>query len=255
MKRLNDKVVLITGGGTGIGEASALLFAKDGAHVLITGRREDNLKRVQEDAKTQGTPIEYLVSDVSKEDDCKEAVDYAMNKYGRIDILFNNAGVLTGGTTHETPTDVWERTFDINVKGIYFMSKYAIPHMIEQGKGNIINNSSIIGLRGFPGAAAYVASKGAVTQLTRAMAREYIGHGIRVNAICPGGIETPMVTEDVIGKSENPDAVEEFFVAQHPIGRLGNPEEIAHAVAFLCDENVGFMTGSMLSVDGGWTAT
>ena len=255
MKRLQDKVAFITGGGTGIGEASALLFAKEGANVVITGRTESKLAAVQKEAEAQGTPIEYLVNDVSNEEDCRKAIDHVINKYGKIDIVFNNAGVLTGGITHETPTEVWESTFDINVKGIYFMSKYAIPHMIEQGKGNIINNSSIIGLRGFPGAAAYVASKGAVTQLTRAMAREYIGHGIRVNAICPGGIETPMVTEDVIGKSENPDAVEEFFIGQHPIGRLGRPEEIAHAVVFLCDEKVGFMTGSMLSVDGGWAAT
>lgn len=252
---LEGKATIITGGSTGIGAATALLFARQGANVLITARREEKLKEVQKKALDQGLEIDYLVSDVSKEEDCKEAVDFTVNKHGRIDILFNNAGVLTAGTTHETPTDVWERTFDINVKGIYFMSKYAIPHMIKQGKGNIINNSSIIGLRGFPGASAYVASKGAVTQLTRAMAREYIGHGIRVNAICPGGIETPMVTDDVIGKSDNPEAVEEFFVSQHPIGRLGKPEEIAHAVEFLSNDNVEFMTGSMLSVDGGWAAT
>lgn len=252
---LQDKVTIITGGSTGIGKSTALLFAAEGAKVLITGRREDKLQEVQQDSKDQGYDIDYLVNDVSKEEDCKQAVAFVINKYGRIDILFNNAGVLTTGITHETPTDVWEQTFDINVKGIYLMSKYAIPHMIKQGKGNIINNSSIIGLRGFPGATAYVASKGAVTQLTRAMAREYINHGIRVNAICPGGIETPMVTEDVIAKSENPDAVEEFFISQHPIGRLGRPEEIAHSVAFLADDNVEFMTGSMLSVDGGWAAT
>lgn len=252
---LQNKVALITGGSTGIGRATALVFAEQGAKVLITGRREDKLKEVKDEAKGQGYDIDYLVNDVSKEDDCKKAVDFVIEKYGRIDVLFNNAGVLSTGNLHETPTDVWKSTIDINVNGIYYMSKYAIPHMIEQGNGNIINNSSIIGLRGFPGACAYVASKGAVTQMTRAMAREYIGHGIRVNAICPGGIETPMVTEDIIAKSENPEAVEEFFVSQHPIGRLGRPEEIAHAVAFLTDDNVEFMTGSMLSVDGGWAAT
>lgn len=252
---LQDKVTVITGGSTGIGKATALIFAHEGAKVLITGRRENKLREVQEEAKKQGNSIDYLISDVSKEDDCKKAVDFVINKYGRIDVLFNNAGVLSTGVTHETPTDTWEKTFDINVKGIYFMSKYAIPHMIKQGGGNIINNSSIIGLRGFPGATAYVASKGAVTQMTRAMAREYIGYGIRVNAICPGGIETPMVTDDIIAKSDNPAAVEEFFVSQHPIGRLGRPEEIAQAVAFLANDNVEFMTGSMLSVDGGWSAT
>lgn len=251
--RLKDKVALITGGSLGLGKATALLFAEEGAQVVITGRRKGALKKVADEAKARGSKIDFLVSDVSKEEDCKKAVEYVVDKYGRIDILFNNAGVLHTGKTHETPTEVWDKIFAINVRGTYFMSKYAIPHMLAQGKGNIINNSSVLGLKAVPGVAAYNASKGAVTQLTRSMALEYADRGIRVNAICPGTIVTPMV-EGLFEQIGDKEKAEELFKSFHPIGRLGRPEEIAHAVLFLCDDNVGFMTGAMLSVDGGWIA-
>ncbi|MEE9251731.1 MAG: SDR family oxidoreductase [Thermodesulfobacteriota bacterium] len=251
--KLADKVALITGGSKGLGKATAILFAQEGAKVVITGRTEKTLQEATEDAKAQGAEIEYLVSDVSKEEDCKSAVEYVVNKHGRIDILFNNAGVLYLGNTHETPTDIWDETFAINAKGTYMMSKYTVPHMLEQGSGTIVNNSSVLGLKAVPGVAAYNATKGAVTQLTRSMAVEYADKGIRVNAICPGTILTPMV-EDLFEKLGDKKAAEEMFTSFHPIGRLGKPEEIAHAVLFLCDENVAFMNGTMLSVDGGWIA-
>ncbi len=251
--KLADKVALITGGSKGLGKATAILFAQEGAKVVITGRTEKTLQEATEDAKAQGAEIEYLVSDVSKEEDCKSAVEYVVNKHGRIDILFNNAGVLYLGTTHETPTDIWDKTFDINAKGTYMMSKYTVPHMLEQGSGTIVNNSSVLGLKAVPGVAAYNATKGAVTQLTRSMAVEYADKGIKVNAICPGTILTPMV-EDLFEKLGDKKAAEEMFTSFHPIGRLGRPEEIAHAVLFLCDENVAFMYGTILSVDGGWIA-
>ena len=248
-----DKVVLITGGSMGLGKASALLLAKEGAKVVITGRTEKTLKEVVDEAKKEDLEIEYIVSDVSNEEDCKAAIDYTINKYGRIDILFNNAGFLHLATTHETPTEIWDKTFDINVKGTYLMSKYTIPHMLEQGKGCIVNNSSVLGLKAVPGVVAYNSSKGAVTQLTRSMALEYADKGIRVNAICPGTIVTPLI-EGLFDSMEDRNAAEELFKSFHPIGRLGKPEEIAHAVSFLCDDNVEFMTGNMLSVDGGWIA-
>ncbi len=237
----------------GLGKASALLLAKEGAKVVITGRTEKTLKEVVDEAKKENLEIEYIVSDVSNEEDCKAAIDYTINKYGRIDILFNNAGFLHMATTHETPTEIWDKTFDINVKGTYLMSKYTIPHMLEQGKGCIVNNSSVLGLKAVPGVVAYNSSKGAVTQLTRSMALEYADKGIRVNGICPGTIVTPMV-EGMFDSMEDRNAAEELFKSFHPIGRLGKPEEIAHAVSFLCDDNVEFMTGNMLSVDGGWIA-
>ncbi len=252
--KLKNKVALITGGGTGVGKATALLFAKEGASVLITGRREQVLKEVADEAIKENLTIEYLVSDVSEEEDCKAAVDYTVSKFGRIDILFNNAGVSYMGITHETSTELWDKTFDINVKGIYLMSKYAIPYMIEEKSGCIVNNSSILGLKASPaGFAAYSSSKGAVNQLTRSMALEYADKGIRVNGICPGTIYTPMM-DDLFDKWSDREVGEKRYISVHPIGRLAQPEEIAHAVLFLCDDNIKFMTGTMLSVDGGMSA-
>lgn len=252
--KIADKTALITGGGTGIGKETALLFAREGANVIITGRREAKLKETQQEAQKKGLKIDYIASDVSNEGDCKASVDFAIGKYGRIDILFNNAGVLYPGTTHETDTETWEKIFDTNVNGTYFMSKYVIPHMLRQGKGSIVNNSSVGGLNGFPGLAAYTASKGAVSLLTKTMALEYADKGIKVNAICPGTIETPMVVDEFLGKVEDRVAAENFLLSLHPIGRFGKPEEVAHTVLFLCDDNVGFMTGNMISIDGGWNA-
>ena len=252
--KLENKIALITGGGTGIGKATAFLFAKEGARVVITGRREQILQGAVIEAKTENLRIEYLVSDVSEEKDCKAAVDYTVSKFGRIDILFNNAGVSYMGITHETSTELWDKTFDINVKGIYLMSKYAIPYMIEEKSGCIVNNSSILGLKASPaGFAAYSSSKGAVNQLTRSMALEYADKGIRVNGICPGTIYTPMM-DDLFDKWSDREVGEKRYISVHPIGRLAQPEEIAHAVLFLCDDNIKFMTGSMLSVDGGLSA-
>jgi NAD(P)-dependent dehydrogenase (short-subunit alcohol dehydrogenase family) len=252
--KLANKTAIITGGGTGMGKVTALLFAREGANVIITGRREAKLKEVAEEAAKEGLKLDYLVSDVSSEEDCKAAVDYAVGKYGRIDILFNNAGVLYPGTTHETDTETWDKIFDTNVKGTYWMSKYTIPVMLENGGGSIVNNSSVGGLNGFPGLAAYTASKGAVTLLTKTMALEYADKGIKVNAICPGTIETPMVVDEFLGKVDDRAAAENFLLSLHPIGRFGKPEEVAHTVLFLCDDNVGFMTGNMVSIDGGWNA-
>ncbi|MGB3728517.1 MAG: SDR family oxidoreductase, partial [Thermodesulfobacteriota bacterium] len=206
-------------------------------------------------AKALGHTIDHFACDVSSEETCKATVDYTIGKYGQVDILFNNAGVLFPGTTHETETEIWNKTFDINVKGTYFMSKFTIPHMLENGGGSIVNNSSIVGLKGMAGIAAYAASKGAVTQLTRSMALEYAQQGIRVNAICPGAIETPMIVEDFFGSVDDVEAAEQYLLSLHPVGRIGQPEEIAHSVLFLVDDNIGFMTGNMLSVDGGWIAT
>lgn len=251
--KLKDKVALITGGGTGVGKATAMLFAKEGAKVIITGRREQALQEAANEAKEQNSDIEYLVSDISKEEDCKAAVDYAMNKFGRIDILFNNAGVLYKEITHETTTEQWCNTFNVNVRGMYLMSKYAIPHMLEQGYGIIVNNSSILGLKASPGFAAYNSSKGAVNQLTRSMALEYADKGIRVNAICLGTVYTPLA-EEMFEQWGDKEVAIERYISVHPIGRLAVPEEIAPAVLFLCDDNVSFMTGTMLSVDGGLSA-
>lgn len=251
--KLKDKVALITGGSLGLGKATAFLFAKEGAKVIITGRTESKLQETVEEGKQQGVEIEYFVGDVSDEQRTIETVDHVIGKYGKIDILFNNAGVLYSAITHETETEIWDKIFAINVKGTFLMSKYVIPHMLEKGYGCIVNNSSVVGLKAVPGIAAYNSTKGAVTQLTRSMALEYAQLGIRVNAICPGTIDTPMV-DGLLDAMPDRGGAEELFKSFHPMGRFGTADEIAHAVLFLCDDNVSFMTGNMLSVDGGWIA-
>lgn len=251
--KLENKVALITGGSLGLGKSTAILFAREGAKVVITGRNEERLKEAAEEARSRGLELGYVVSDVSKESDCRESVEYTVNKYGKIDILFNNAGILFPSYTADTSIEKWEEIFDINVKGTFMMSKFTIPHMLERNYGIIVNNSSVLGLKAVPGVAAYNSTKGAVTQFTRSMAVEYADKGIRVNAICPGTIETPMV-DNMLNSMPDRDSAEELFKSLHPIGRLGRSDEIAHAVLFLCDDNIGFMTGSMLSVDGGWIA-
>lgn len=251
--KLENKIALITGGGTGVGKATARLFAKEGAKVIITGRREQVLIEAAAEIRAEGLNIDYYVSDISNEEECKSTVDFAVNRYGRIDILFNNAGVLYREITHETTTEQWMNTFNINVRGIYLISKYAIPHMLEQSYGVIVNNSSILGLKASPGFAAYNSSKGAVNQLTRSMALEYADKGIRVNAICLGTVYTPLA-DDMFEQWGDKEKAEERYISVHPIGRLAQPEEAAYAILFLCDDNVSFMTGSMLSVDGGLSA-
>lgn len=251
--KLKDRTAIITGGATGIGKATAMLFAEEGARVLITGRTESTLRQAVEDAAKKGYELEYVVSDVAVEEDCEAVVDRFIKQHGRLDILFNNAGLLYRAVTHETSIEQWINTFNVNVKGTYLMSKYAIPHMLERNYGIIVNNSSILGLKASPGFAAYNSSKGAVTQLTRSMALEYADRGIRVNAICPGTVYTPLV-DDMFRQWGDMKAAEERYISVHPIGRLAQPEELAAAVLFLCDDNVSFMTGAMLSVDGGLSA-
>ncbi|HMN98020.1 MAG TPA: SDR family oxidoreductase [Miltoncostaeaceae bacterium] len=250
---LSGKVALITGGSKGLGYSAALEFARNGASVTITGRGREALDGAVADAAGQGVTLDAIQGDVSSEDDCRRTIDEVLTRHGRIDVLFNNAGVLFAGTSWETPVDVWDLTMAVNVRGTWLMSRGVIPHMLERGSGAIINNSSVLGLKACPGAAAYNTSKGAITQLTRSMALELAGTGVRVNAICPGTIVTPMVSE-VFAGAPDPEAAEAFFLAQHPIGRFGTEEEIARACLLLAQDGLDFMTGSMLSIDGGWGA-
>lgn len=248
--RFKGRSAIITGGGTGIGEATALLLARNGARVLIAGRREEKLKELCDRAEEEGLSIEYKVCDVSVESDCAATVETAFREHGKIDILFNNAGIIFSGPLHEVETERFQQIFDINVKGAFMMCKYAIPHMISAGRGFVVNNSSVLGLKGFAGLSTYSASKGALVQLTRSMALEYADKGLRINAVCPGGVWTPMF-DSYLERAEDADAAQEFMESLHPMGRLADPYEIAEAVLFLCDDKVMFNTGSMLSIDGG----
>ncbi|MYI73526.1 MAG: SDR family oxidoreductase [Candidatus Dadabacteria bacterium] len=248
--RFKGRSAIITGGGTGIGEATALLLARNGAKVLIVGRREDKLKELCGRAGEEGFSIEYKVCDVSVESDCAATVETAFREHGKIDILFNIAGIIFSGPLHEVEISRFQEIFDINVKGAFMMCKYAIPHMLSAGRGFIVNNSSVIGLKGFAGLSAYSASKGALVQLTRSMALEYADKGLRINAVCPGGVWTPMF-DSYLERAEDAEAAQAFMESLHPMGRLADPYEIAEAVLFLCDDKVMFNTGSMLSIDGG----
>jgi NAD(P)-dependent dehydrogenase (short-subunit alcohol dehydrogenase family) len=251
--RLASKVALITGGTSGIGEATAILFAKEGAKVAITGRNEERgrnvVRRIQDDG---GTAI-FLRADVRLAEDCRRAVDETVRSFGRLDILFNNAGLFYAHTAVDCSEEEWDLQMDVNLKGTFLMSKYALPGMIAQGSGNIINNSSGWGLVGGDKAVAYCASKGGVVNLTRAMAIDHGRQGIRVNCICPGDVETPMLPEDARFRGMK---WQDYLAscANRPMGRIGTTDEIAKVALFLASDDSSFMTGAVIAVDGGGVA-
>jgi NAD(P)-dependent dehydrogenase (short-subunit alcohol dehydrogenase family) len=254
MKRLfEDKVALITGGGTGIGRASALAFAAAGGKVVVTGRRETQGQETVALIKQHGGQALFVKGDVTNEADVERMVAQTVSTYGRIDAAFNNAGIegVVGKPTHEQSVANYREVMDINVLGVLLAMKHEISAMLKNGGGAIVNNASVGGLVGFPGVSVYVASKHAVLGLTKTAALEYAKQGIRINAVSPGGIETPMLHRFTGGPGTD------FFdqlSGLHPIGRLGRPEEIAEAVVWLCSEKASFVTGQSLTADGGWTA-
>lgn len=251
--RLANKVALITGGTSGIGEATAILFAKEGAKVAITGRNEKRGRAVTEQIAKDGGQAIFIRTDVRKADDCRRAVDETVHAFGQLDILFNNAGIFYAHTALECSEEEWDEQLDINLKGAFLMSKFALPPMIGQGSGVIINNSSGWGLVGGDRAVAYCASKGGMVLMTKAMAIDHGRQGIRVNCICPGDVDTPMLPADARLRGLK---WEEYLAgcAARAMGRIGTPEEIARAVLFLASEDSSFMTGATLAVDGGGTA-
>ncbi|HEY7534382.1 MAG TPA: SDR family oxidoreductase [Thermodesulfobacteriota bacterium] len=251
--RLDGKTTLITGGGEGIGKATALLFCKEGAKVGITGRVKEKLNAVVKEAKGSGEII-ALPGDVSREEDVKRIVEDFVKRYKKIDILFNNAGVLEPGTVTTTTLESWDKIIDINVKGMFLMCKYVIPHMITKGGGSIINNASVAGIIGCPNTVAYCTSKGAVMQFTRSLAIDHVKQGIRVNTICPGFIRTKM-NEDFLD-DHSPDAqkkIDEMAAQIVPMGKRGEPIDIAYGVLYLAGDESKYVTGTELVIDGGWT--
>lgn len=253
--RLKNKVALITGGTSGIGEATARLFAGEGARVAITGRRIELGERVVGEVRSAGGEAIFIAADVTLAEDCRRSIDETVAAYGRVDILFNNAGIVTPGTLEETSEEDWVRTFEVNVKGTYWMTKLALPVMRAQGGGVIVNNASDWGIVGGPGYTAYSASKGAVVLLTKSMALEVARYNIRVNAICPGDTYVERWRVDERRDPSRDFAAELKAMGEDlPIGRVGTVEEIARSVLFLASDESSFMTGATLIVDGGNTA-
>jgi NAD(P)-dependent dehydrogenase (short-subunit alcohol dehydrogenase family) len=250
---LTNKVALITGGSSGIGEACAVLFASEGASVAITGRNQERGERVRDRILRGGGKAMFIAADVRKFEECRRAVDETVKSFGQLDILFNNAGIFYPHTVVECSEEEWDEQIDINLKGTFLMSKCALPHMIRQGSGVVINNSSGWGIVGGDSAAAYCASKGGVILLTKAMAIDHGPQGIRVNCICPGDVDTPMLPEDARMRGLK---WQDYLAgcANRPLGRIGTPEEIAAAALFLASDDSSFMTGAALVVDGGGTA-
>lgn len=250
MKQFADKIVLITGGTSGIGQVTAQAFAREGAKVVITGRREKEGSAVVEAIKKEGGQAVFFRADAALEADARAMVEFTVKTFGRLDIAFNNAGVEGfSPITEQTEAD-YQRLMNINVGGVVWAMKYEIPALLQSGGGSIVNNSSVVGVVGMPGAAVYTATKHAVIGLTKSVALEYAKQGIRVNAIGPGAIQTEMADRATGGTEEG----RQMFASMHPVGRIGRADEIASAILYLSSPGAGFITGATLMADGGWAA-
>ena len=245
-----NKVVLVVGGTSGIGKATALAFAEAGAKVVITGRREKEGAEVAEEITRTGGTAAFVRADVAKDADVAKAIDFVLSSHGRLDVAFNNAGVEIAGPLNEVTEEQYRRTFDINVWGVLNSMKHEIAAMLKTGGGAIVNTSSAAGHIALPQASLYVATKHAVEGLSKAVALEFAKQGIRVNSVAPGSIDTDMV-DRLVGKEGDR---RNWLLSLHPVGRLGTSEEIAAAVLYLASDAAKFTTGTTLLVDGGWTA-
>ena len=249
--RLQGKVVLVTGGGSGIGRAAALLFAREGASVALVGRRRRPLEETALAISRGGGTSLAIPADLSRSPDVVRAVRRVERHLGHPQVLFNNHGIFEAGSVERTSETSWDRILDVNLKAVFLLSRAVIPGMRKRG-GSIINNASTLGLVAMRDAAAYCAAKGGVVQLTRAMALDHAADGIRVNAICPGVVDTPM-WRSRRDRSGRPLKRSEFD-ALHPLGRMGTPEDVAALALYLASEESSWMTGSILTLDGGLTA-
>jgi len=244
-----NKVALVTGGASGIGRAAALAFAKKGAKVAVVDWKEND--EMVDLIKELGSEAIFIKCDVSKTDDVKAMVAQIIAAFGRLDYAFNNAGIEgASAPTQDCSEENWDKTIGVNLKGVWLCMKYEIPEILKQGKGAIVNCASVAGLVGFAGLPAYVASKHGIVGLTKTTALECATQGIRVNVVCPGVIQTPMI-DRLTGKTK--EGIERFKGFE-PIGRFGLPEEIANAVVWMCSDEASFVTGHVMAVDGGFTA-
>jgi len=245
---LKDKVAIVTGGGSGIGRATALLFGREGARVVVADIDLEGAEETVKMVVDEGAEAFFVRADVSDEEDVKRMIEQAVDTHGRLDILFNNAGIGATAKVTEASEEHWRKVLGVNLEGAFLGCKYAIPQMIKGGGGSIVNNGSILAEVGFSEATAYSASKHGLVGLTQTIAIDYAAEGIRANVVCPGFIRTPMVTES-LGEEETKQ-----IAALHPLGRMGDSEEVAEAVLFLASDKASFVTGTCLFVDGGYTA-
>jgi NAD(P)-dependent dehydrogenase (short-subunit alcohol dehydrogenase family) len=249
-RMLADKVVIVTGAASGIGRASAKLFARNGAKVAVADIDETRGKETVETIVQSGNAEAIFVkTDVSRMSNAENCVNATVDKFGRVDCLFNNAGINPTGTATDTPEELWNRVIDINLKGIFAMSKFAIPEMRKVGKGSIVCTASVDGILAIYNEAAYIASKGGIIALTKSMALDFAQDGIRVNCVLPGAIRTPLLEKFM---AENPSVGDQS--KGHALGRIGEPEEVGNVAMFLLSEYASFVTGAALPVDGGYSA-
>ncbi|MEH7009249.1 glucose 1-dehydrogenase [Neobacillus niacini] len=249
--RLQDKVTLITGAGSGIGRSTALLFAREGAAVIVNDVDEvKGLETVREIIEKGGEAL-FIKADVTQPEAVKTMVDTAIAEFGRIDVLFNNAGISGVGALHEIEPETWDRIMSINVKGVFLPSKYVLPYMMERRTGSIINMSSCVAEMGLARRASYGATKGAVLALTKSMQVDYAAYSIRVNALLPGTIYTPFMENYLKTSYDDPTAAIESLKQRQLSGELGKPEDVANAALFLASDESKFMMGSPLYIDGG----
>jgi NAD(P)-dependent dehydrogenase (short-subunit alcohol dehydrogenase family) len=253
MNALQDKVAIITGAASGIGRATALLFAREGAAVVAVDIDEAGGQAVADAIAAEGGQALFVKADVTRAEDCRRVVQRAQDAFHGLHILFNNAGIIRRADVVETTEEEWDRVMAVNVKSIFLMCKYAVPVMAAGGGGSIINTGSGWGLKGGPRAVSYCASKGAVVNMTRALAIDHGPQHIRVNSVCPGDIDTPMLRNEArqLGQSESDFLAE---AADRPLRRFGSPEEIAQAVLYLASDASSYVAGTTLVVDGGGLA-
>ena len=243
MSRFDGKTVLVTGAGSGIGAEMARMFLEEGASVFGA------------DTDPSGVPpgCSPLEVDVSKEEDVREMVEKAVEPTGRVDVICNNAGIGSTADALSCTVEEWDRVFAVNVRGVFLGTKHALPYMLEQGRGAIVNTASAAGLVGLKDRAAYCASKGAVISFTKQVAVQYAGTGVRSNCICPGTVDSPWV-QRILDQSPDPEATRQALIARQPMGRLGSPEEIAAAALYLASDQADFISGTALVIDGGLVA-
>ena len=251
--RLKDKVAVITGAGSGIGRAAALRFAQEGARVVVVDWNPDGGRETVAMVRAGGGEATFVEADVSRDEDVRRMIATAVHTYGGLHILLNNAGIQVFGTLPNTSEADWHKVMDVNLKGVYLACKYAIPHMIAQGGGSIINMSSALGLVGDPDLPAYGATKGGILAMTCSMAQAHGRQGIRVNSICPGDVYTPIVVE-YFEHQPDPEEARRRAASEYALGRIAQPEEIANVALFLASDESSFVTGTYIVVDGGLTS-